>query len=324
MPLYLLTSITLLLKNIEELQFGFTFSFVNAVPSFVPNVAVFDNRHYFAFYSCLLTAIFMLGAVGIVQKNRLGDYMTYFVFVWALLDGALHFVLPLFSGSFGYFPGQLFAAISMLVALSALRILLSRRSAPKTPAVPVGDKPNRKFIPVVLVFIACFAAAMYAHAGLRPTLIVCGSMLGGMIIWIKTTFKKPLYSREIMLAYLWTLAIFFFHITEEYLTDFPGRIDGIFNTEWTLDQFAILIVFVGPVFWILGAVLYYYHHPLGDYLVWFIFFGMIIGEPTHYLVFPLLEGGRFHYFPAMWTALFPMIPAIYGTALLIKGYRQRE
>ena len=51
---------------------------------------------------------------------------------------------------------------------------------------------------------------------------------------------------------------------------------------------------------------------------------MIIGEPTHYLVFPLLEGGRFHYFPAMWTALFPMIPAIYGAALLIKGYRKQR
>ena len=324
LPFYLWTAIALLIKNIEELWFGFTTAFVKAVPALIPNVALLDNQHYFAFFSCLLTAIFMLGAVGIVRKNRLGDFMTYFVFVWAVLDGALHFILSFAHGSLGYFPGQLFALISMIVAGYGLRTLLSGRSAPKPPAVPVGRKPNPKFIPIVLIFIACFATAMYDQAGLRPTLIVCGSMLGGMVIWIKTTFKKPLYSRELMLAYLWTLAIFFFHITEEYLTDFPGRIDGIFNTHWTIDQFAILIVFVGPVFWILGAILYYYHHPLGDYLVWFIFFGMIIGEPTHYLVFPLLEGGRFHYFPAMWTALFPMIPAIYGAALLIKGYRKQR
>ncbi|MEI6286141.1 MAG: hypothetical protein WCP79_06515 [Bacillota bacterium] len=324
LPWYLLTTIALLLKNIEELLFGYPAAFVHAVPSLIPDVAIFDNQHYFAVYSCLLTAIFMLGAVGIVRKNRLGDYLTYFVFVWAILDGALHFLLPLFFGTFSYFPGQLFALISLVIAAGGLRTLLSGHSAPKPPAVPVWRAPRRKFIPVVLIFIACFATAMYDQAGLRPTLIVCGSMLGGMVIWIKTTFKKPLYSRELMLAYLWTLAIFFFHITEEYLTNFPGRIDGIFNTQWTLDQFAVLIVFVGPVFWILGAVLYYYHHPLGDYLVWFIFFGMIVGEPTHYLVFPLLEGGRFHYFPAMWTALFPMIPAIYGAALLIKGYRKQR
>ena len=53
-------------------------------------------------------------------------------------------------------------------------------------------------------------------------------------------------------------------------------------------------------------------HPLGNYIAWFFFVGMMIGEPTHMLVFPLMEGGRYHYFPGMWTSLLPMVPAAYG------------
>jgi hypothetical protein len=61
-----------------------------------------------------------------------------------------------------------------------------------------------------------------------------------------------------------------------------------------------------------GAIGIYHRHPLGNFIAWLFFVGMMVGEPTHLLVFPLMEGGRYHYFPGMWTALAPMAPAAYG------------
>ena len=152
----------------------------------------------------------------------------------------------------------------------------------------------------VAIFIAVYAGLFYNQAGLRPMLIVCGSMAGGMVLWLKTTFRTPVDPSRLLPVYLLTLSLFFLHITEEFITDF-----------------SLLIVLLGPVIWISGAVGLYYRNPVGYYLAWFVFFGMLIGEPTHYLVFPIVQGGGYTYFSGMWTALFPMIPAVYGICLTL-------
>jgi hypothetical protein len=38
-------------------------------------------------------------------------------------------------------------------------------------------------------------------------------------------------------------------------------------------------------------------------------------------VFPLLEGGPYHNFPGMWTALFPMAPAAHGIRRMLTDDR---
>ncbi|WP_172195726.1 hypothetical protein [Saccharibacillus qingshengii] len=157
----------------------------------------------------------------------------------------------------------------------------------------------------VAIFIAVYAGLFYNQAGLRPMLIVCGSMAGGMVLWLKTTFRTPVDPSRLLPVYLLTLSLslFFLHITEEFITDFSGSINTIFGSNWTLSDFSLLIVLLGPVIWISGAVGLYYRNPVGYYLAWFVFFGMLIGEPTHYLVFPIVQGGGYTYFSGMWTAL---------------------
>lgn len=169
----------------------------------------------------------------------------------------------------------------------------------------------------VAIFIAVYAGLFYNQAGLRPMLIVCGSMAGGMVLWLKTTFRTPVDPSRLLPVYLLTLSLFFLHITEEFITDFSGSINTIFGSNWTLSDFSLLIVLLGPVIWISGAVGLYYRNPVGYYLAWFVFFGMLIGEPTHYLIFPIVQGGGYTYFSGMWTALFPMIPAVYGICLTL-------
>ncbi|OWA35281.1 hypothetical protein B9G55_11510 [Saccharibacillus sp. O16] len=187
---------------------------------------------------------------------------------------------------------------------------------------------NKRYIAGVTIFIAVYATLFTSQAGLRPMLIVCGSMVGGLVLWIKTTFRTQIDTSRLLPVYLLTLALFFLHITEEFMTDFPGGINTVFGSNWTMPDFALLIALLGPIIWIGGAVGLYYRNPIGYYLAWFVFFGMLIGEPTHYLIFPVVQstnGLGYTYFSGMWTALFPMIPAVYGLCLTLRAVKhQRE
>lgn len=187
---------------------------------------------------------------------------------------------------------------------------------------------RKMYIAGIALFIAVYAVLFASQAGLRPMLIVCGSMVGGLVLWLKTTFRTPVETSRLLPVYLLTLSLFFLHIAEEFITDFPDGINTVFGSVWTMRDFALLIALLGPAVWIGGAIGLYYRNPIGYYLAWFVFFGMLIGEPTHYLVFPVVQsaqGGGYAYFSGMWTALFPMIPAVYGLVLTLQEVkRQRE
>ena len=181
---------------------------------------------------------------------------------------------------------------------------------------------TRLYAALVITFVATYATVLYLQAGPLPVGIICGSMIGGMIAWLKTTAKRPADPAVVLPAYLLTLFFFTLHVLEEYLFDFEGRISSTFGVRWSESEFVLLIVLIGPAVWIAGAALLWARNPLGNFIVWFMFVGMILGEPTHMLIFPLVEGGRYHYFPGMWTALFPMVPAIYGAWRIVRDHRR--
>jgi len=174
------------------------------------------------------------------------------------------------------------------------------------------SRETRLSVAIVAVFIPTYATMLYLQAGLMVVGIVAGSMVAGFIIWLRTTVRRPPTPAAILPAYLLALALFLFHVLEEYEFDFAGRIAAAAHVQWTEAQFVEVIVLLGPAIWIAGAVAIHHRHPLGNFIAWFFFVGMIVGEPTHLLVFPLMEGGRYHYFPGMWSALAPMVPAAYG------------
>jgi hypothetical protein len=180
------------------------------------------------------------------------------------------------------------------------------------------------YLGIVITFIITYGCIMYIQAGFSVTLIICGSMIGGLIVWLKTTFNKPVEPKKILPVYLLTLSFFTLHVMEEYIGDFWVRIRALMHTSWSEHDFILVICFLGPMVWILGSIGIYFRNPLGNFLMWFIFVGMILGEPSHILIFPFLEGGRYHYFPGMWTALFPMIPAIYGIYLVLMEVKKSK
>lgn len=64
----------------------------------------------------------------------------------------------------------------------------------------------------------------------------------------------------------------------------------------------------------------------GGFVSCFIFIGMLLGEPTHLLVFPIreaiLHGGGYDYFPGMWTALAPLITGLWGISIIVSEARK--
>ncbi|HEX5077099.1 MAG TPA: hypothetical protein VFW03_28070 [Gemmatimonadaceae bacterium] len=182
--------------------------------------------------------------------------------------------------------------------------------------IDAADAPSRREIrlsvALVAVFIVTYGTILYLQAGLMVVGIVVGSMLAGFVIWLRTTLVRPPEPSAILPVYLVTLVFFLLHVLEEYAFGFAGRIAAVAHVRWTEAQFVEVIVLIGPAIWVAGAIGINKRHPLGNFIAWFFFVAMILGEPAHLLVFPFLEGGRYHYFPGMWSALLPLAPAAYG------------
>jgi len=183
---------------------------------------------------------------------------------------------------------------------------------------------NKLYLGVAITFAISFIVMLLQTAGIMPAIIIGGSMLVGVVLWFFTTYKIPANPKNVLPIYLITIAILLLHIWEEYLFDFGPRIAQLNGSTWSEVEFLTLIAFYLPVFWILGAIGLYYRHPLGNAMIWFIFIGMAFGEPVHLLVFPILDDGRYHYFPGMWSALFPLVTSIWGMSVLIKDYREES
>ncbi len=206
--------------------------------------------------------------------------------------------------------------------MSARRADASTVSPPN--ASPRGERRTRRAAPLsretklsaalVVTCAATYATVLYRQAGPVPVGIVCGAMAAGFVVWLRTTAHRPADPAVVLPPYLLALGLCLLHVLEEFRFDFAGRISAAAHVHWPEHDFTLLI-------WIAGAIGLYRRHPLGNYLAWFMFVGMILGEPVHLLVFPFLEGGRYHYFPGMWSALLPMVPAVYGAARVLRDHR---
>ena len=170
---------------------------------------------------------------------------------------------------------------------------------------------------IVCAILAVLLPLGYRQMGLAPMVIIGGSALLAVPAWLRTTYRRPAGHRLIPL-YMLTVALLQLHITEEYLAGFPQRMSATFGLDWSEREFLISLALLGMVAWMLAAVGLYYAHPLANYVAWFMFIGPGFMEWTHY-VFPLFEGGGYHYFPGMWTAWMPMIPGIIAMRALWRG-----
>ena len=182
---------------------------------------------------------------------------------------------------------------------------------------------NTRYLYVTLIVVALVTLSTLGAIHIGPIIIgiVGGSGAVGLVGWLRTTFRRPSEPARILPLYLLTLAALMIHITEEYVTGFGPSMSEAFSINFSERTFVITFAMVGYVVWILGAVALYYRNPFGDFLCWFLFVGMVFGELTHFL-FPLAEGGSYHYFSGMYTATLPLIPAVFGMRRLVLDSRK--
>lgn len=179
---------------------------------------------------------------------------------------------------------------------------------------------------LIVTSVVIYGINLYAQAGILPVGVVVGSMMGGIIGWRKTTAIHPANPKKLVPLYLLIMCLFNIHVGEEFITHFNRSIAEITSHPWSDVEFTFFIALIGPMIWFFGAFSLWRKQAIGNFLLWFMIVGMILGEPTHLLVFPFVHmyklGGGYEYFSGMYTSLFPMIPAIVALFVIIQEHKK--
>jgi hypothetical protein len=137
-----------------------------------------------------------------------------------------------------------------------------------------------------------------------PAGLFCTAFVGGFILWLATTFRVPLDPHKIIFPYVLTVILFMIHVYEEFRTHIEFVMTRLTGLQVTQRDFLTVAAFIAPVIWLTGALMVLKQWPFGFFLMSVFFFGMMFGEPSHF-VFPFLLDGRFHYVSGMCTAVLP-------------------
>lgn len=273
------------------------------------------DAFWFLAFVCAPASLVALGGFALARRHPLGVLMAWWAAFWAIAEAMLQ---PLLGGVGGWSALDI-AGLVPAAALAAVGVILLRRLlAPKLrdvpAAVPASLHRRRLWAVLFVALVVGYAVTLYAQAGLLVVGVVGGSMMGGMIGWWHTTSRLPADPARILPLMLLMLGLFYIHVGEETLTGFHQAIAALTGGVWPEDEFLLIIALAGPAVWFFAAWSLWHRQAFGNFVLWFLVVGMILGEPAHVLIFPVVmmakEGGGYAYFSGMYTALFAMIPAI--------------
>jgi hypothetical protein len=300
---------------------------------FAPGFGITDVSWFIVFVTCPVS-LMLLGGYYLGKREPIGFYLAWWTFLYVTADAFVQFgvELPARSGyGHQYFAGSLAAGAQMLTGvIGCQRLLRQQRISGKQVETASGltVRQMNLWSALLVSLVAVYAATLYRQAGILPVGVIAGSMMGGLIGWHKTTARHPADRDKLVPLYLLLLTLFYIHVGEEALTSFNQAIASISGTSWTDREFTFLIALIGPAVWVAGALSLWLRQPFGNFVLWFMIVGMILGEPTHLVVFPVVAMNKFgigyEYFSGMYTALFPMIPAIMALATIVKDHKERE
>jgi hypothetical protein len=215
------------------------------------------------------------------------------------------------------------------------------------------NRPSAASVVFAVAFVLFAILLGYRNIGLPPVVIVGGSGLIGLVLWIRTYRDGPIDPAIILPPFLVTVACLEGHMIEEYMTGFGPAMSRLFDISWSEHSFLLIFTFIGPILYSLTALGLFLRIPLAGFLAWFIFIGPGVAELAHF-VFPILQPsiqpdnlapitaavqngrviadmpnyyfgttGRF-YFPGLYTAVLPMVPGIYGIVVCLRASRRRR
>ena len=207
-------------------------------------------------------------------------------------------------------------------------------------------------IGAAVAFVAVAMGAGYRSIGLPPVIIVGGSGVIALVLWLWTYHRGSIDAAVILPPFLLTIACLEAHMIEEYVTGFGPAMSRLFDISWTERGFLLVFAFIGPIIYSLTALGLYWRIPLAGFVACFIFVGPGVAEFTHF-IFPLItpailpddpqavtqvvSNGNLvenmrnyfigttgqYYFPGLYTAVLPMVPGIYGIYAVIRASWRR-
>jgi hypothetical protein len=206
-------------------------------------------------------------------------------------------------------------------------------------------------IGAAIAFVAVAMWAGYRAIGLPPVVIVGGSGIVALVLWLWTHHRGAIDPAVILPPFLLTVACLEAHMIEEYVTGFGPAMSRLFDISWTERGFLLVFAFTGPIIYSLTALGLYWRIPLAGFVACFIFVGPGVAEFTHF-IFPLIKPAILpddpqavtqvvngtlvenmrnyfigttgqYYFSGLYTAVLPMLPGIYGIYAVIRESRRR-
>lgn len=293
-------------------------------------VFTFSGTNWFVMQVCAPVTLILFGGYLISVNQQPGRYLTWWAALYCTAEGLMQLTIGFAGGA------DLYALISALFALGLLGLavmivqclLTSKASANALTSAPMTTRQRSLWAVLFVATVAIYGVALFDQAGPLPVAIIVGSMTLGMIGWWITTSRIPADPSWSVPLLLLLLTFFYIHVGEEVLTDFNGMISEISGKQWDDYDFMLLIGLLGPIVWFFAAWSLWKRQAIGNFILWFLIVGMILGEPTHLLVFPILRmvelGIGYEYASGMYTALFPMIPAIVALVKIVSEHRIRS
>jgi len=208
-------------------------------------------------------------------------------------------------------------------------------------------------IGLAALFLLSTMLAAQQAIGLPPVIIVGGSGVAALVLWVWSYRGRTLPPEVILPPFLLTVACLEIHMIEEYLTGFGPAMSRLFDISWTERGFLLVFAFIGPALYALTALGLYKRIPVAGFVACFIFIGPGVAEFSHFLfpfIRPAIEPcnlsmltqtvsnghlvadmrnyyidttGRY-YFPGLYTAILPMIPGIYGLYAIASTRLRKE
>lgn len=325
---YLLAIVTVLVVNTCRYVADFVPQLANDFDKwFLPSFPIVTGTWFFVFVSLPIVTM-LLGGYYLVKRAPIGVYMVWWAAIYTVADGLFQFRLETLGGTNHLFFLTILAAfVEIAIGIVLCQRLLGLRigASDVVPARVLTTKEINLWSAGFFAVVAIYAYFIFVQAGPMVLIIVIGSMIGGLVGWRATTAFKPADPAKAVPLYLLLLAFFYLHVGEESLAGFSTHIAVITGKPWSEQSFMILFGLAGPIVWFLAAWSLWKKQPFGNFILWFLIVGMILGEPTHHAVFPVIAMEKFGigyvYFPGMYSALFPMIPAILALVMILKERR---
>lgn len=164
---------------------------------------------------------------------------------------------------------------------------------------------NRKLSLIGIVIFIGLLYLTFRHLDF-PAGLFCTAFVGGFILWLATTYRTRIEPTRIIVAYLATVIFFILHVFEEFTTHVELVMTRLTGLQVSQKDFLTIAAFIAPVIWLTGAVMVLKRWHFGYFLMSVFFFGMMFGEPSHY-IFPFVLDGHFHYVSGMYMAVLPSV-----------------